>query len=53
MLIQFMIVKKHNVIEYLEYFKRQMTAPIVPINPLKIKLLDRSGLANPKTKKCE
>ena len=53
MLIQFIIVKKHNVIEYFEYLKRQIKAPEVPIIALKNKLLDSSGLANPKTKKWE
>ena len=53
MLIQFIIVKKHNVSEYFEYLKRQMRAPMVPIIPLKNKLLDSSGLAYPKTKKWE
>ena len=50
MLIQFIIVKKVNVNEYLEYLKRQMKAPTVPIIPLKNKLLDNSGFANPKQK---
>ena len=52
-LIQFIIVRKHNVNEYFEYLKRHIKAPKVPIIPLKIKLLDSSGLANPKTKKWE
>ena len=47
------MVKKHNVIEYFEYLKRQIKAPKVPIIALKNKLLDSSGLANPKTKKWE
>ena len=51
MLIQFIIVKKHNDVEYFEYLKRQIIAPIIPIIPLKNKLLDNKGLANPKTKK--
>tara|TARA_B100000214_G_C23774332_1_gene538275 strand:+ start:625 stop:765 length:141 start_codon:yes stop_codon:yes gene_type:complete len=46
-----MIVKKHNDVEYFEYLKRQMRAPITPIVPLKNMLLDSKGLANPKTKK--
>ena len=50
-LIQFMIVKKHNDVECFEYLKRQIRAPIIPITPLKNKLLDNKGLANPKTKK--
>tara|TARA_B100000965_G_C18906004_1_gene462470 strand:+ start:346 stop:483 length:138 start_codon:yes stop_codon:yes gene_type:complete len=45
------MVKKHNVFEYFEYFIRQIKDPIVPINPLKNKLLDNKGFANPKTKK--
>ena len=53
MLIQFMIVKKHNDVEYFVYLKRQISAPIIPIVPLKNKLLDNRGLANPKTKKWE
>ena len=52
-LIQFIIVKKQRVVEYFEYLKKQMKAPIVPIIPLKYKLLERRGLANPKTKKWE
>ena len=52
-LIQFIIVKKHNVTEYFEYLNRQIKDPIVPIIPLSIKLFDSKGLANPKTKKCE
>ena len=51
--IQFIIVKKHKFIEYFEYLKRQIKAPIVPKIPLKYKLLESRGLANPKTKKCE
>ena len=47
------MVKKHKFIEYFEYLKRQIKAPVVPIIPLKNKLLDSSGLANPKTKKWE
>ena len=39
MLIQFMIVKKDKVVEYFEYLKRQIPAPIVPIIPLKINCL--------------
>ena len=53
MLIQFMIVKKHNDVEYFAYLNRQMRDPLIPIIPLKNKLLDNKGLANPKTKKCE
>ena len=52
-LIQFIIVKKHNVTENFEYLNRQIKDPIVPIIPLSIKLFDSKGLANPKTKKCE
>ena len=52
-LIQFITAKKHNVNEYFEYLRRQMIAPIVPIIPLKNKLLDSNGFANPKTKKWE
>ena len=51
--IQFIIVKKHKFIEYFEYLKRQIKAPILPIIPLKYKLLESRGLANPKTKKWE
>ena len=36
-LIQFIIVKKHNVTEYFEYLNRQIKDPIVPISPLSIK----------------
>ena len=50
MLIQFMIAKKHKDVEYFVYFKRQIIAPVIPIIPLKNKLLDKRGLANPKTK---
>tara|TARA_B100001027_G_scaffold63026_1_gene42562 strand:- start:9 stop:149 length:141 start_codon:yes stop_codon:yes gene_type:complete len=46
-----MIVKKHNDVEYFAYLKRQMRAPTNPIIPLKNKLFDNKGLANPKTKK--
>ena len=35
------------------YLKRQIKAPIVPIMPLRYKLLESRGLANPKTKKWE
>ena len=47
------MVKKHNVVEYFVYLKRQIRAPTIPIMPLKNKLLDNKGLANPKTKKWE
>ena len=47
------MVKKHNVIGYFLYLKRQISAPIIPMVPLKIKFFDRRGLANPKTKKWE
>ena len=47
--IQFIIVKKHNDLEYFEYFNRQAKDPIVPIIPLNNKLSFNSGLANPKT----
>ena len=50
MFIQFIVVKKHMVVEYFEYFKKQMKAPIVLIIPLKYKLLESRGLAKPKTK---
>ena len=51
MFIQFIMVKKQRVSEYFEYLRRQIRAPIIPIIPLKYKLLDKRGLANPKTKK--
>ena len=47
------MVKKHNVVEYFVYLKRQIRAPIIPMVPLKIKFFDKRGLANPKTKKWE
>ena len=50
-LIQFIIAKKHKIIEYFEYFTKHIKAPIDPSIPLKIKLSDNNGLANPKTKK--
>ena len=53
MLIQFITVKKHKVIEYFEYLSKHIKAPIDPIITLKNKLPDNNGLANPKTKKCE
>ena len=51
MFIQFMIVKKHNDSEYFEYLRRQIKAPIVPIIPLKNKLLDKKGVSKSKNKK--
>ena len=45
-----MIVKKHNDVEYFAYLNRQMRDPLIPIIPLKNKLFDNKGLANPKTK---
>ncbi len=47
------MVKKHKVVEYFVYLKRQIRAPIIPMIPLKIKFFDKRGLANPKTKKWE
>ena len=41
MLIQFIIVKKHNDVEYFAYLKRQIRDPIIPIIPLKNKLFDK------------
>ena len=51
--IQFIIVKKTSVFENFENLIKQIKAPRVPIIPLKNKFFDNSGLANPKTKKCE
>ncbi len=53
MFIQFIIVKKQNVIEYFEYLMKQKKAPTIPQIALKNRLLDNKGLANPKTKKWE
>tara|TARA_Y100000766_G_C18809624_1_gene557349 strand:+ start:987 stop:1124 length:138 start_codon:yes stop_codon:yes gene_type:complete len=45
------MVKKHNVFETFEYLRRQIRDPLIPIMPLKNKLLERRGFANPNTKK--
>ena len=50
-LIQFITVKKVRFIEYFEYLNKQIKDPRAPMIPLKIKLLDNNGFANPKTKK--